>query len=146
MLSISFKATYTLLDRFYTRRSASSYIQNIPGNIFEASKAFAHAIEDYDYLDVVVTNRLMLDEKYILFMDENHHMPITFKNRNNLTLLEFAILARKCFSIHKKEFEAVIEATCEDCGADTQKCITHFYEIINRLDNPEEDDFAEAAE
>ena len=51
MLIVSAKSVYTLLEKFYQRRSLNTFVygEDMPDNAFEASKVFAMKEEDYIY-------------------------------------------------------------------------------------------------
>jgi len=90
MINLSFKSVYHLLDRFYTRRSLNGFIYNdIPDNVFEASKLFAIQQEDYKYLDVMVFKNLSLLEM-LSILSISSSVKNTLSTFTNLTAILFS--------------------------------------------------------
>lgn len=126
MIQITYKAVYTLLEKFYPRRSLNSFIEReIPENIFESSLLFAEHAEDYRYLDVMVSKRQELDKKYVFFKSITYDTPITIESNKHLNLCELAILSIKCPEIPELEFECLIEAQIDE---QTKEAIDSFRE------------------
>lgn len=134
MLTINYKAAYNLLEPFYQRRSLHQIVfgYDTPENIFEASKVAAMALEDYDYLDVMVSKREDLDKKFSLFIDgiDYENLPIVLEKDKDLNLLEFVIVSLKCNNkIDPKLFHSVIESQAESKQKDARLCIELFDSI-----------------
>ncbi len=117
------------MDNHYTRRSLNAFIYNeIPENVFEASKVFALQQEDYMYMDVMTTHKDEYDKKYVFFVDGKHNVPFVFEKDKDFSILEFAILSKKCeeIGLHPSEFETTLTAQAEGKFSDATECIALF--------------------
>lgn len=105
---ISYRAVYSLLDKFYIRRSLQGFINDYIGaDIFNSSILFAHELEDYQYLDVMVTKREYISNKYVFFV-RDAELPLVIETEKDFSLYEFALLCQKANCIHLEEFKGVV--------------------------------------
>ena len=129
MIFLSFKSVYHLLDRYYLRKTLNSFVfTDTAENVFDSSKLFAIQEQDFVYMDIMVTKRDDLDKKYILFLDGKHNVPFVFERDKDFSILEFAILSKKCedIGIPPGEFETTLEAQAQGRFADAVECIALF--------------------
>lgn len=129
-MQITYKAAYTLLDTFYIRRTLQGYINDyIPPNMFESSVLLAHRIEDYLYLDVMVSKKDYLSNKYAIFVKDNE-MPIVLELDKDLSLMEFAILSTKtCIPV--EEYKVVVESTADGKGESASEMVKIFEQCLS---------------
>lgn len=137
-MRISYKAVYHLLEDFYPRRSLNTFLEEIPQDIFRASLLFAKQNEDYEYLDVMITQRERLDNEYAMFIAP-HSSPIILRKNVDLTLLEFAFLCRNNTNIHISRFQEVVEAIALNKSLDSDKICKEFENLVKVLTQESED-------
>lgn len=125
------------MEQFYQRRSLNQVVfgDNIPDNVFEASKVTALQLEDYEYLKVMVTTKDDLDAKYAMFIDGLNFEPepIVLEKNTDLNLVQFAAISLKTPKIDPVLYHRVIESHAENVGIEVAKCLKYFDALRVRL-------------
>lgn len=104
---ISYRAVYTLLETSYIRCSLEGYINDyIHKDIFKSSLLLAKAIEDYEYLDVMVTKKDTISKEFVMFV-RGGELPLTLEVNKSFSMLELSILYTKC-SVNIEHFKTLV--------------------------------------
>ena len=130
MIRISYKALYLLFERYYLNRSLEGYINDyIPPDVFQSSILMAHTLEDYLYLQTMVTDKSRLSNEYAIFVKDGE-LPLTIKRNSNVSLFQFAVLQTQSI-IPIEEFIQVIESICDGRKIDSDSEVLHFRKCVS---------------
>lgn len=126
-MKISYRAAYQLIDRFYTRKSLETIIEDC-SSYFSDSLTTANSLEDYVYLSVMDRDRSSLSKDFIVFFNYKNFYPTVLKANEDLSIEAFAVLCIDCNDIPKEEFIEVVHSQALGAFKDTEAI-----EIVNRF-------------
>jgi hypothetical protein len=122
---ISYKAAFHLIDRFYVRKSLNGFIIDCAA-YFEEALEKAKELEDYSFLNSLVTQRETLDKEFTIFFNYKNLLPTVLNKDEDLNIAAFAFLCVDCIDIPSAEFRDVVIAQATNQGLDSNKIIKQF--------------------
>lgn len=127
---ISYRAIYSLVERYYTPKSLDGIIKDCYQS-FEQSISTAKQIEDYHYLNQMVTKKEENQEKFCFFWDYKHSLPTVLqKNVDGSVDMLANIYFDHKETIPKDEFISLIEITAENKCLDSKVYVERFNKVI----------------
>ncbi len=129
---IPFKAIYTLFERHFVPRSINGIIEECK-NTFGESLSTAESLEDYLFLDQMVTKRILNETRYCYFWDYRHHTPTVLERDTPVTLFALASFCFDHSKIDIREWEDLIISVAENSGFSTEEKLQKFRSYINAI-------------
>lgn len=131
-MKVSYKSVYTLLSNYYVRISSiDSFISQFSEDTFSAAIMFATQNEDYRFLSVMTSEKKLYENEFALFYRNDGSEPISLMINKDLNIFELSVLCKKSNGkIPSKEFEIIIEASCDNLKIDKTDLIKQFNSFL----------------